>query len=176
MGDLMDDAERTIRRLRAGAREQQEEAEAVVAELAMATRTLREAVLDHGRRGGSVRIELGPTTLSGTIVHVGTDLVRLLRADRQVVDVVLSAASSVRIETSERSATPVTTGYPESVVARCRELVQVNAEVEIGRSVPPVLRGRILAANESHLELVDGTGGRWLVPTGAVCWIRRIAA
>jgi hypothetical protein len=171
----MDDAERTIRRLRAGAREQQEDAEAVVAELAMATRTLREAVLDRARRGCAIRIELGSTVLLGTVVHVGSELVRLSSGDREMVDVVLDAVSAMRIEASEGNVAPVSTGYPETLLARCRELVQVNAEVEIGRSNAPVLRGRIMAVNATHLELLDGVGGSWLVPTGAVGWVRRVS-
>lgn len=175
MGDLMDDAERTIRRLRADAREQQEDAEAAVAELAMASRTLRDAVLDHARCGRSIRIDVGATTMTGTVVHVGADLVRMVSVERHPVDVALAAVSAIRTEASDRATSPVSTGYPETVLARCRELVQTNAEVEIGRWGPSVVRGRMLSANTTHLELADGVDGSWLVPIDAVCWIRRVS-
>ena len=174
MGELMDEAERTIRRLRADARERQEDAEAVVAELAMASRTLRDAILDHARAGNSFRVELASTTLSGTVVHVGADLIRLVATDGRAVDVALAAVSAVRVEPSSRAAAPVTIGHPQSVLARCRELVHVNAEVEIGRPGPWVIKGRVMAATASHLELADDTAGSWLVPIGAVCWVRQV--
>ena len=174
MGDLMDDAERTIRRLQADAREQQVDAEAVVAELAMASRTLRDALLDHARSGCSIRLELGDTSLTGTVVHVGDELVRVVMIDQRSIDVGLAAVSAVRITGRGRAAATVSTGYPATLLARCRELVQVNARVDIGRSGASSISGELLAATATHLEIDGGSSGRWLVPLDAVCSVSRL--
>jgi hypothetical protein len=170
----MDDAERTIRRLRADARSQQEDAEVVVAELAKASRTLRDAVLDHARSGHGIRIELGETWLSGTVVHVGDDLVRIVVADHTSIDVVLPAVSALRISGGGNGPATVSTGYPDTLLARCRELVQTNARVEIGRCSAPPITGELQAATGTHLEVDVGSNNRWLVPLDAVCSIRRV--
>ena len=81
MGRSMEDAERTIRQLRVDARALQEDAEQAVAELARATRTLRDALLDHARAGASMRLELASATIVGRIVHVGDDVVRVVSPD-----------------------------------------------------------------------------------------------
>lgn len=173
MGDLMDDAERTIRRLRADARAQQEDAEAVVAELAMASRTLRDAVLDHARCGRIIRIDLGDASLSGTVVHVGAELVRIVGSDHVPVDVVLRAVSALRVSGSDQGPATVSTGYPDTLLARCRELVQSNARLEIGRSLGPPVIGELVAATGTHLEIDAASYGQWLLPLDAVCSVRR---
>ena len=173
MGDLMDDTERTIRRLRIDARRQQEEAEAVVAELARASRTLRDAVLDHGRAGRGLRVEVGESVIVGRAVHVGTDLVRIMGSDRQPVDVAFAAVSGIQVSGGDSGSASVSTGYPDTLLARARELVQVNAGVEIGRFAAPAIRGRLMAATVTHLEVDDPGDRSWIVPAGAVAWIRR---
>ena len=174
MGELMDDAERTIRRLRADAREQREDAEAVAAELATASRSLRDAVLDHARAGRSIRVEVGPMIFAGRIVHAGADLVRLVGVGRPPVDVVLSGVSGLRTAGSDRGSATVSTGYPDTLLARCRELVQVNAGVEIGRHDAPTVRGTLIAATASHLEVRDNAAVTWFVPIDSAAWVSRI--
>ncbi len=174
MGNLMDEAERTIRRLRADARQQQADAELVVAELAMASRTMRDAVLDHARSGRLIRLELGGTSLGGSIVHVGDELVRMVLADQRSIDVALAAVSGVRVVDEDGRPANVTTGYPSSLLARCRELVQVNARVEIGRIDAPPIIGDLLAATGTHLEVGDGSNARWLLPLDAVGSVSRV--
>jgi len=176
MGDLMDEAERTIRRLRADAREQQEDAEAVVAELAMAARSLRDVVLDHARQGRSIRAEIGSTILAGSVVHVGADLLRLVGPERPPIDLVLSAVTSIRSVDLGGDQRTVSVGYPDTLLARCRELVQVNARVEMGRHDAGSIRGALMAATASHFELVDDADGAWIVPIDSAVWVGRIDA
>ncbi len=171
MGDSMDDTERTIRRFRVDARAMQEDAEAAVAELAMATRTLRDAVLDHARSGAAMRFEIGTAALSGRVRHVGSEVVRLAVADGSPVDVALDAVSLVRVVPGDAGRVAVTTGHPETVLARCRELVQVNAEVKIGLRAAETATGVLLAASSTHLELASSTGGALLIPMASLAWI-----
>ncbi len=171
MGDSMDDTERTIRRFRVDARAMQEDAEAAVAELAMATRTLRDAVLDHARSGATMRLEIGPAALSGRVLHVGSEVVRLAVADGSPIDVALEAVSLVRILPAEAGRAAVTTGHPETVLARCRELVQANAEVEIGLRTGGTSTGVLLAATSTHLQLESSNGGVLLIPMASLAWI-----
>ena len=173
MGDLMDDTERTIRRLRIDAREQQEEAEAVVAELARASRSLRDAVLDLARAGRMLRVEVGGAVIAGTAVHVGTDLVRIAGAGREPTDVAFDAISGIQATTDGGPSRPVSTGYPDTILARARELVQVNARVEIGRRDAPAVNGELMAATSTHLEIEDGSRRSWIVPAAGIAWMRR---
>ena len=171
MGDSMDDTERTIRRFRVDARAMQEEAEAAVAELAMATRTLRDAVLDHARSGATMRVEIGTSVLSGRVLHVGSELVRLAVADGAPIDVALEAISLIRVLPADTGRATVTTGHPETMLARCRELVQVNAEVDIGLRAAATATGALLAATSTHLELASTAGGTLLIPMTSLGWI-----
>lgn len=175
MGRTMDDAERTIRQLRVDARAMQEDAEVAVAELARATRSLRDALLDLARNGSELRLELAGATFNGRVVHVGEDVVRLARIDRPLVDISISAISGVHAADSSAGQAAVSTGYPATLVARCRELLQVNAGVEIGRrGLPPVL-GELKAATATHVELETAAGGVWLIPLVEVAWVERVA-
>lgn len=176
MGDVMDEAERRIRQLRIDARAQQEDAEAAVAELARASRTLRDAVLDHARAGRQFRIEIGETNLTGSVVHVGSGLVRVAGVDTGAIDVALDAVTGLQATASDRAATSVSTGYPDTLVARARELVQVNARVEIGRRVGRPVRGDLVAVSTTHLELDGGEDRIVLVPLENTASIRRINA
>ena len=174
MGRSMDDAERAIQRLRVDARAMQEDAELAVAELARATRSLRDAMLDHARAGSAIRLELGGTTFAGRVVHVGDDVVRLVRADRDPVDVAISALSGVHVAAPDAGPCSVSTGYPATLLARCRELLQANTEVEIGRRVLSPVRGTLAAATATHIEADTSDGGAWLVPLAEVAWIERL--
>lgn len=170
MGDSMDETERTIRRLRVDARAMQEDAEAAVAELAMATRTLRDAVLDHARSGATMRFEVGAAGLSGRVVHVGGEVVRLVVADGPPIDIALDAVSLIRVSNGVAGRATVTTGYPDTLVARCRELVQSNARVAVGLRAGPTVSGGLVATTSTHLEL-DSPSGVSLIPLVSVAWI-----
>lgn len=43
--------------------------------------------------------------------------------------------------------------------------------VTLGRREGVALRGRIEAVAEHHVQGIDGSGARWLVPLAAVAWI-----
>jgi len=170
----MDDAERTIRQLRVDARAMQEDAEGAVAELARATRSLRDAVLDLARNGSELRVEMSQATFTGRVVHVGEDVVRIARSDRPLVDIAISAIGGVHAASSSAHQAAVSTGYPATLVARCRELLQSSADVEVGRrSLAPVL-GALQAATATHLELRAVNGGVWLIPLAEVAWVERV--
>ncbi len=174
MGRSMEDAERTIRQLRVDARAMQEDAELAVAELARATRTLRDALLDLARAGSPIRLEVADAMLAGAVVHVGDDVVRLVRPDRGVVDVAISALAGVQAEAATSGHATVSVGYPASLLARCRELLQVNAHVEIGRRTRPPVLGALQAATPTHVELSAVGDVTWLVPLAEVAWVRRV--
>lgn len=173
MGRTMDEAERTLRALRSDERADREEAEAAVAELARSQRSLRDAVLDLARSGAPVRVELSTAVVAGRVVHVGDALVRVVNGQGDVVDVALDASMAVVFEGGRHLPATVTTGYPATLLARCRELVQANAAVEIGRRGGTVLVGALVAATSTHLELDGGDGEVVLVPLAEVASVAR---
>lgn len=172
----MDETERAVQQLRIDARALQEDAEAAVAELARATRSLRDAVLDHARAGGRVRIEIGGVVFAGQVVHLGDDVARVVVADRGPVDVALSAVGSIQVSLGPQGPSPVSTGYPATLLARCRELLQVNALVEVGRRTLGPVSGEMMAATATHLELGGRSGDVWLIPLDEVAWVARAGA
>lgn len=173
MGRSMDEAERTIRQLRVDARAMQEDAEEAVAELAKATRSLRDAILDLARSGAELRLELAVTTFTGRVVHVGDDVVRIARTNRPLVDVAISALSGVHASQGCAGHASVSTGYPATLVARCRELLQGSAGVEVGRRSLVSVVGELRAATATHVELSTAKGGSWLIPLDEVAWVER---
>ena len=174
MGRTMEEAERTIRQLRVDARSMQEDAEVAVAELARATRSLRDAILDLARNGSELRVELVEATFSGRVVHVGEDVVRIARPGRPLVDIAISAISGVHAASSSIGQAGVSTGYPATLIARCRELLQASADVEVGRrGLSPVL-GELTAATATHVELGTANGGVWLIPLAEMAWVERV--
>lgn len=170
----MEEAERTIRQLRVDARAMQEDAEGAVAELARATRSLRDALIDLGRTGVDVRVELAGKNVVGPVVHVGDDVVRLVRVDRRVVDIVISAIGGVHATPVLAGHATVSTGYPATMLARCRELVQAGAGVELGRRRHDPVVGELAAATSTHVELVTSRSGVALVPLAEVAWVERL--
>ena len=175
MGNSMDDTERAIQRLRVDARALQEDAEAAVAELALATRTLRDAVLDQARSGARFRVQVGDVALVGDVIHVGDEVMRLAVADRDPVDIVIDAVGAIRTTPGEGRSAAVSVGYPATLLARCRELLQSRAEVELGRRSGPSVLGALVAATPTHLELVGRSGEVWLVPQSDVVYVARSA-
>lgn len=169
----MDDAERTIRRLRSDSRADQEDAEAAAAELSRAVRSLRDALLDHARSGAEMRVEVGGSSFVGRVVHVGDDVIRIVVADQSPMDIAVSAMSAVFVSGESSRPVAVSSGYPATLLARCRELLQVNAEVEIGRRSSPPIAGTLMAATATHVEVAPAGGGVWLVPIVDVSWVLR---
>lgn len=174
MGRTMEDAERAIRQLRIDGRAMQEDAEVAVAELARATRTLRDAILDLARSGAQLRVELVGTTFAGRVVHVGDDVVRIARADRPLVDIAVSAISGVHSLPGSAGPATVSSGYPATLVARCRELVQASAGVEVGRRGLSSVAGQLMAATPTHVELAAVNGGTSLIPFAEIGWVERV--
>jgi hypothetical protein len=171
--DQVDHDERELRRLRAEAREQLEEAEAVALELAAATRSLRDALLDEGRLGHELRIDLAGTTLVGRAEHVGASVLRLMSADGTRRTISIPAIDGVLVDRRDSSASLVSVGYPETVEACLREWVQVGAVVEIARRTSPAVIGVLRAVTPTHVELAQDDGRAVLVPHTAVAWARR---
>lgn len=179
----MDAHERRLRRLRLDAREQLEDAETTALELARATRTLREALLDEARQGCEIHLEfangdrsghgLATFELRGVVEHVGDEVIRVCAADGQRTDVVIGALVGVRTVRPGRGATTVGVGYPQTMVARLRELVQVNARIELGRRSGPPVIAELRAVTPSHVELRGNADSTQFVPLPEIAWVRR---
>ncbi len=169
----MDGNDRELRRLRLEAREQLEDAEEAAGELAAATRSLRDALLDEGRQGFVVQVEVGGTEIVGRVEHVGDELVRVCSPDGARTAIVLDAIQAVRVVRRDGHASLVSIGYPQTLSARLREWVQVGAAVEVGRRSGAPTRGRLRAVTPTHVELVDGEHVAWLIPLSATAWAKR---
>lgn len=176
----MDDHERELRRLRLADRERREDIEASEAELAMATRSLPDALVDLGRVGSVVRLDAVDRSRSGVIVHVGAGVVTV-RSDAGIDEVVsLGHVEGVRPVgavplgslPSLSSGEPVRYGHPHSVVAFARSLIGETVRLE-RRSTPPVA-GRIDGVSDD-LVLLGGTDGlQRLIPLASVVSICRL--
>lgn len=153
----------------------QEDAEVAVAELARATRSLRDAILDLARSGSELRVELIGATFSGRVVHVGEDVVRIARINRPSVDIAISAISGAHAVPGLAGKAAVSTGYPATLVGRCRELVQASAGVGIGRRGLSSVFGELAAATATHVELSTENGGTSLIPLAEVAWVERVS-
>lgn len=171
----MDDADREVQRLRLESRGDREDAEASAAALAAATRSFRDAILDHARSGAELRVDVAGASMSGRVVHVGEDLVRLVTADLPSIDISIGAIDGVFVREAPIRPTAVSTGYPATMLARCRELVQVNADVRMGRRSSSVIVGTLTAVSATHVEVAPQAEGNWLLPLGDLAWVARAA-
>lgn len=164
--------ERHIREIRQEARLVQEEVEATVAELAASERSLRDALIDYGKRGYEVRVEAGDRAVVGRIGHVGSTLIRLATSQGRIVDIAIAMIVGVRRLPGAPRPGVVTTGHPGSMIARLREAVQTHELVHLERSGGEELDGRVVAVSKDALEL-ESTIGTWLVPVEAILWLWR---
>ncbi len=182
--------ERSVRRIRQEARSFQEEVEASVAELAASDRTLRDVLVDYGKQGFELRVEVTGHYLVGRIEHVGKTVLRLVLSEGRKVDMVINHIVGIRRVGSEVLAGEVTTGHPASMIARLREAVQTQELVHVERVSGEAIDGRVVAVLDTAVEIVSGrtqsnsvrsagaghSGAdvQWLVPIDAIVWMWRL--
>ncbi len=138
-------------------------------------RSLSAALDAAGMERRRVVVRLAGVEFVGALVNAGDELVCLTGSEGPTWCV------SDRLEAvgcgSIGSAGDVTrdAGDVRSVPALLRGLQADGARVELGVSTGDPVTGRVIAVSSgSHVELRDGSGWEWLVPVGAVCWVRRL--
>lgn len=168
----MDLEHRRLRALRLEAAAEQAEVEHSTAELEAADRSMADVLFELGNAGSEIVCETLAGPVRGRVVHVGSELMRVLGADSATVDVALRHIHGVRTVAVGRAST-VSSGHPSTVVARCRELANSGVRVELGSAVAVPMRGVITVAGDHHVA-GEGATGAWFVPIGSVCLIREI--
>ncbi len=163
--------ERVAQELRLQQRDYLEEVENAVAETEAASTTLEARLLHLGNRSVEVTIEIGEMDLRGKIVHISSEFVTLRSPSNEEIGVVLSRVEAIRFGPALGAPAPVHKGYPQTLLARLRELWTAEERCTIGRVSGPAIVGIIHAVTEGHLEISDGRGGNWLIPLGSVAWI-----
>ncbi len=175
--------ERSVRRIRQEARSFQEDVEASVAELAASDRTLRDVLIDYGKQGFELRVEVGDRYLVGRTEHVGKSVLRLVLSEGRKVDIVIEHIVGIRRVGSDVLPGEVTSGHPASMIARLREAVQTQEMVHVERVNGEAIDGRIIAVLDTAVEIesdssqakgMKSNGLQWLVPIDAIIWIWRI--
>ncbi len=176
--------ERSVRRIRQEARSFQEEVEASVAELAASDRTLRDVLIDYGKQGFELRVEVVDRYLVGRIEHVGKSVLRLVLSEGRKVDIVVEHIVGIRRVGSELLPGEVTSGHPASMIARLREAAQTQEMVHIERVSGEAIDGRVVAVLDTAVEIESGSTRagagqsgatvQWLVPIDAIIWMWRL--
>ncbi|NNF56030.1 MAG: hypothetical protein HKN03_16510 [Acidimicrobiales bacterium] len=170
-GSRFGDDERIAQELRLQQREYLEEVENAVAETEAATTTLEARLLHLGNRSVEVTIEIGEMDLRGKIVHISPEFVTLRSPSNEEFGVVLNRVEAIRFGPALGAPAPVQRGYPQTLLARLRELWTAEERCTIGRVSSSAIVGTIQAVTEGHLELSDGRGANWLLPLETVAWI-----
>ena len=163
--------ERAAQKLRLQQRDYLEEVESAVAETEAATTSLEARLLHLGNRSVEVTIEIGDIDLRGKIVHVSPEFVTLRNPSNEEFSVVLNRVEAIRFGPALGAPATVQKGYPQTLLARLRELWTAEERCTIGRISGSAIVGTIQAVTEGHLELPDGRSANWLVPLGSVAWI-----
>lgn len=162
-----------VRRHRAEERQRRAAIEEVEGELAASERSLTDALIDIGRQGSAVRIEGVGVPGAVWIDHVGLDVIGVIASTGDAEFVALSAVLGITTVPGERQARVVTTGHPRTVLALAREMVGSGEAVVLGRADGVEVRGVLIAANTSHVEL-DTSSSPLLIPLSAVARIRSL--
>lgn len=134
-------------------------------------RTLADVARDCMHRGDLATFSVASVTITGVIVAVGTDLVRVATVDGGV-DIALHAGSElvVRILPGHDRGTRGD-GTVTTFAARLRELE--GARVDLGVTGNDARRGR-LHLGQQQVSLVDDDGIRVYMPTASVAWVRPV--
>lgn len=165
------DDEREVRRLRLEARANLEEAEAVVAEVAAASRTMVDILGDLGRLSVPLAVDIPGRQVHGVIVHVGNEVARLETPGGGVFDIAVAAIAGVRSSGQSRGPVQISNGHPATMIARLRELTADSERVTMGRYFGTELVGTLIVAGVNHVQLEDIQSKMWFVPVAAVAWI-----
>ena len=163
--------EREFRRLRLEARENLEEAEAAVGNVAAASRTMTDILGDLGRMAVPVALDIPGRQIHGLIVHVGVELVQLETPGGGVFDIAVAAIAGVRDNADSRGAVQISAGHPASMIARLRELSATSERVTVGRYFGSELVGTLVVAGVNHVQLEDNQSKTWFIPASAVAWL-----
>lgn len=169
LGVLADDKE--LRRLRLEARANLEEAEAAVAEVAAASRTMTDIIGDLGRLGVPVAIDIPGRQIQGLIVHVGTEMTQLRTAGGDVFDIAVAAIGGIRSSGESLGPVKIGKGHPETMIARLRELSVSQERVTMARFFGGELVGNLMVAGVNHVQLEDIQSKMWFVPIASVAWV-----
>lgn len=168
----MDLEHRRLRALRLEAAAEQAEVEQSTSELEASRRSMVDVFFELGNAGSEIVCETLAGSVRGRVVHVGSELVRVVGVDETAIDVALHHVHGVRTVAVGRPSA-VSSGHPSTVVARCRELANSGIRVELASPVAVPMRGMITVAGDHHVE-GEGATGIWFVPVDSVCLIREI--
>ncbi len=171
-GGAVDLEHRRLRALRLEAAAEQAEIEHSTGELEAAGRSMVDVCFELGTAGAEVVCEMVSGPVRGRISHVGAELIRIVSADAAEVDVAVAQIHGLRTVGEGQPGT-VTSGHPSTVVARCRELANMSARVEVARPVGLPMRGLLTVAGDHHIE-GEGATGPWFVPIDSICSVRQI--
>ncbi len=163
--------DRIAQELRLQQRDYLEEVENAVAETEAASTTLEARLLHLGNRSVDLTIEIGDMDLRGKIVHVSSEFVTLRSPSNEDFGVVLSRVDAIRFGPALGAPAPVQRGYPQTLLARLRELWTSEERCTIGRVTSSAVVGTIQAVTEAHVEVSDGRGANWLLPLDSIGWI-----
>lgn len=165
----MDEHEREVRRLRIEARERLVEIEEAEGELALATSSIVDFLLDSAALGSDVRLELMDRPRVGRVVHVGVDVVTLLDEEGRRSVVSLAHLEGVHVDVPTREAGPSwTRGHPGTMLAHVRSLIDHPGRVMIERRSTPPIDGRVLGVAKDHLSFETTAGSAMLVPLDSI--------
>ncbi len=164
----MDDVAQSMRQER---RRHLEEVEAAVAESELARTPIDLRLMQLGNHSIEVGLELTDREIRGRVVHVAGEIVTIETIGGDHFDVVIDRVHGVHYIDRPGDTRAVNTGFPETLVARLREIWTAGERCTIGRLVGHALVGDIRAVTDSHIELVDPQGNCWLLPHSNTAWV-----
>jgi hypothetical protein len=167
-----------LRQMRIDHREMRDELSTALDESERAGRTLDEVALEYLYRGDSIRVAVGERSWTGTVVHVGPEIMILRVPAGAEVDLAYEAVTSIRVVERARSGgRSVTSRHPETMLARLRELANSTEEVEIGGPrLQPGCLGRIEIVARTHVEFRSTDGAEWILPIAEIGYLIRQAS
>lgn len=140
-----------------------------------AKRTLDEVILEFLFRGDVIRVMVAERAWTGTVTHVGSELMTLETPAGTAVDIGYDGITALRVvERSPSGGRALAGQHPGAVVARLREVVVTGESVEVGGpTLRPQLEGIVVAVAESHVEFRTRDGGEWIVPLPSIQYVVR---
>ncbi|MDP9021691.1 MAG: hypothetical protein M3N57_03125 [Actinomycetota bacterium] len=145
-----------------------EDGERLAAQASLRARSLRDVVVDLRSRGDTVAVRLGGRVLTGRVVFVGNDYVRL-RTGAGSVDVPLDQPLALRVVERARSGGTGRGDGAATFRARLLQLELDRAAVQVDTAVVgDVLRGRLEAVARDHALLHTQDGQEWVIPFVAI--------
>lgn len=167
-------SEREARIARAEYREEREAMESAVAEHHASTQQFPAALAGLGAKGVELMIEMPDRQLVGRVIHVGSELVSIENLGGERFDLAMWAIAGLRVLKAEARPSTVSSGHPNSIVARLREAVVTGQPLAVSRRFGPPVAGRLHACSDTHVEGVDHNDSFWIVPLPMVTWVTAI--